>query len=361
MIQRPYSLSIKGTTIDANEDNTITWQVSGDVQTAFQVDIYLNSDNSLAFTSNKITSYALKYTLPQGSLQNGIEYKIKITIYNQAGQSITNDGDIFQTSSRPIITVDPIGTVNSFSYVFSAQYSQAENVSLRNYVVNLYDSQKNLIGNSSILTSLPMEYLFSGLQTETNYYIEFQATSSKGLTGTSGLVLFSVFYYRPKQNVFLQAKNIDKAGIELSWYVKQIIGTSDTTVNFLNNDEVNLLDGNKIYFDDGFSIAQDFSLKVWLRDIANNVPLLTLYGDNGQIVLKYNALQQAFIVEKTTNFSTEKYMSNPVEIRYTTHDEYAFITPYQIELTTQGQQGNESVILIQQIGMDMNVSATTFN
>lgn len=348
MLQRPFNISIRGKTIDAAENNEITWQVSGDISVAFTIDILLNSDNSLAWSSGKLSSYGLKYTIPQGILTNGIEYKIKITIFNQSQQSITSDGDIFQTSSRPVVTVDDMGTIGSFNYNFTGQYFQAESISLRNYEVILYDSKKNLINKSDILTSLPMQYLFTNLQTETNYYIEFQATSVKGLTGTSGLVLFSVFYYRPKQHVNLEATNIDNAGIELSWYVRQII-LENNGGTFINDDEIDLTNG-VVTGNDGFSIERDFSLKLWLRGFPHNVPLLTLTGDNGEIILKYNAIQEAFIISKTTTILTDNYESNSTV-------EYAFVSPYLII----EQTGEKAVVLIQQIGMDMNLSVTMYN
>lgn len=291
MLQKPFNISLKGTTIDGNEDNTVTWQVSGDIQTAYKIDILSNIDNSLVWTTGNITSYSLKHTIPSGVLTNGHEYKIVIQVWSQLGNTQTSDAEVFQTSSRPIVTVNNIGTVNSFSYNFSATYSQAENVPLRNYYVNLYNDEKKLIDNSNIKTILPMEHLFSNLQTEEKYYIEFIATSAKGLVGTSGLVEFSVFYIRPKMNVDLQARNVDDAGIELSWYVKQIIGKTDGA-EFINNEKIDTTNRTKVWFDEGFDINKNFTLKLWIEqpymsNVVEQVDLITLYGVNGTISLQY--------------------------------------------------------------------------
>lgn len=288
-LQKPYDINLRSKTIDANEPNEVTWKVSGDIQTAFKIDILSNLDNTLVWTTDKVTTYALKYTIPSSSFTNGNEYKIRITIYN-SNQSITSDAEVFQTSSTPVITVNTIGTVNSFSYNFSANYEQAEGVSLRNYIVNLYDDKQNLIDKSNIKTILPMDHLFSNLQTEKHYYIEFQATSSKGLTGTSGLVSFDVFYYRPKMNVNLEAKNINNAGIELSWYVKQII-LKNNGGSFVNNEKMDVRNG-KIVGDDGFNINQNFSMKLWIEqpyqsNVASQVDLLIFTGENGKLYLQY--------------------------------------------------------------------------
>lgn len=328
-------MSIAGITFDANEDKTITWQVSGDIQTAYKIDILLNSDNSLAFTTNQVNSYSLSYTLPHGTLTNGVEYKIKITLYNQSGDSITTDGDVFQTSSTPVVTVDTIGTVSSFSYNFTGEYSQAEGVSLRNYTVNLYDASKNLLSTSGIQTSTPLQYLFSNLQTETNYYIEFQATSSKGLTGTSGLILFSVFYLRPKMSVNLQGNNIDNAGIELTWFVSQIIlQTESGNPTFINNEKIDLT-SSSIVANSGFTIDQNFTLKLWLENVPSKTDLITLTGANGKITLQYHFLDSKFHLYKTDNLG--------------------MVTKYECDSAVNG---SSYFVLIQQIGMDFNIQAS---
>lgn len=291
MLQKPFNISLKGVTIDANEDNVVTWQVSGDIQTSYKIDILSNEDNSLVWTSGQISSYALKHTILSGTLTNGNEYKIIVQVWSQSEDTQISDTEIFQTSSRPVVIVNKIGTVNSYSYNFSATYSQSENVALRNYYVNLYNSDKVLIDNSNIKTILPMEHLFSNLKTEETYYVEFIATSAKGLTATSGLIQFEVSYYQPKMNVFLKAKNIENAGIELSWYVKQIIGDTNGS-QFIDNEKIDTTDGTKIWFNDGFDIDKNFTLKLWIEqpymsNIAKQVDLIKLYGNNGTIYLQY--------------------------------------------------------------------------
>lgn len=289
-LQKPYDMSIRGKTIDAAETIELTWKVSGDVQVAYKIDILLNSTNAVVWTSNKINSYALKHDIPPASIANGNEYKIRITIYNQAGSSITSDADIFQTASRPVITIDSIGTVNSFSYNFSAVYYQAQLDLMRNYIVYLYDDKKNLIDKSNLKTIQPMEHLFTNLQTEKEYYVEFQATSVKGLTGTSGLIKFDVFYFRPKMSVDLQAKNIENAGIQLSWYVRQIIMRNNGGV-FINNEKMDVRNGSVIA-DQGYHIDQDFTMKVWIEspyqsNVVSQVDLVLFSGDNGTLKIQY--------------------------------------------------------------------------
>lgn len=335
MIQKPYDISLRGKAIDANEANEVTWKVSGDIQTAYKIDILSNLDNSLIWTSGKITSFALKHLIPSSALTNGNEYKIVVTVWSQSSASQVSDAEIFQTSSRPVVTVNPMGTVNSFSYNFSATYTQSENVPLRTYSVNLYDSKKNLINNSNIKTIFPLEHLFSNLQTELQYYIEFIATSSKGLIGTSGLLLFDVFYNRPKMNVNLKGKNIPDAGIELSWYISQIIGVTDGS-QYVGNEKIDTTDGTKVWFDDGFVLNKDFSLKLWIEqpymsNIVEQVDLVRLQGVNGDIYLQYHD-DRKFHIWKSVNGLLSHWSSEVI-------------------------QGDSYFVLIQQVQDDMTIVA----
>lgn len=354
-INRPFNiilssnLSLNGQTIDASESNQVSWEVSGDIQTAYQVDIFHNVTGNNVYSSGKITSYNLTHTIPANSIANGNDYQTYVTSYNKDDISMPSFPEIFTASSRPRITVSTIGTVGNFSNEFYATYIQDENVPMRNWTANLYNAQQQLIDHSDIMTDSVLQYLFSNLETETSYYVEFQATSEKGLIGTSGLIPFDVFYLRPKQHLTLTANNIVNAGLELSWFVTQVVGKSNNTVSFINNEEVDLTN-NMVYFDNGFNIAQDFSLKVWLRNFDNNVPLLTLKGDNGQIVLKYNAVLDSFILTKTANVISDGVMSDELT-------QYTFITPYQIDVVS----GSKAVVLIQQIGMDINLEQLMYD
>lgn len=330
-IQRPFNISLRSKTIDANESNEVSWSVSGDFSTAYKISILSNDDNSLVWTSDKVNSYSLKHIIPPQVLTNGNEYKIVVTIWNQANESIDSYAEIFQTSSRPTVTVDNIGTINSFNYNFTANYYQAENVNLRNYVVNVYNQTKNLINTSGIKTTKPIEYLVSNLKSDTSYYIEFVVTSSKGLTGTSGLIPFDVSYYQPKMSLNLEAKNINKAGIELSWFVRQILFKGEN-FSFIDNEKIDLKN-TYIYADEGFETGQDFTMKIWLEDVPSKQDLIIMTGVNGKLKLQYDAVQQTFILSKKINDKIpESWISNEVN-------------------------GYSYFVLIQQINKDFNISA----
>ena len=336
MIQKPFGINLAGITIDAAEVNEISWSISGDIQAAYNIEILLNSNNSPVFTTGIVTSRSIRHSLLSNTLTNGLEYKIRVTAYNQNNESATSDFVIFQTSSRPIVTLPSPIQAESFNYTFTATYSQSESVPLRNWSAFLYDENEQLIDSTRIQTTSNLEWLVSNLQAGKHYYVEFQAISTKGLTGTTGKVLLTVSYYRPQVTVNLDAKAIPKAGVELSWYIAQIIGTADTAT-FIDNEKLDTRNNNPVYFDEGFSTNNDFTMKIWLEDIPSKQELLTMYGENGTYQLWYDAVLQQFILKKTLNNGLKmEWLSNKLN-------------------------GNSYYILIQQIGRYINLSAQVLN
>jgi len=317
-IQKPYNINIyTGQAIPAEETYAIKWSVSGAVQTEYEISIEDNSDDTNVHSTSKVSSYSTEYDLPSSTLTNGGEFKLTITVYDENGNSATSEPIVFVTSARPVLTMDTIGTVANSSYNFSATYSQAESVPMSTYIAYLYNDNQTLINQSNIKTILPIEHLFTDLQSETSYYVEFHATSDKGLTGTTGMVQFDVLYTRPNLAVDLSAQNVSDAGIELSWYVTQIIGESDTSVTYVNGEEVDLTDGNKIYFDQNFSTDRDFQLGVWLSSPPvssnyNELTFMTLKGDNDDKFLIQYWDDNTFRLWKEVNGVRSLWVSEPV-------------------------------------------------
>lgn len=285
-LQKPYSISIKGQSLPADELIKLTWQTSGDLSVAYQVKVYKNSDNSLVYDSTKLTSFAKTHSIPANSLTNGIEYKVTITIWNSLNASIISDAEIFQCSSRPTVTISAIGTINSPSYNFTCTYSQAESVAIRSWIVFLYDENGTKLFQSDIQTTTTIAYLFSTLKSNTTYKIEFQVTSNKGLVATTGQISFDVSYTVPNISINLSAENVDNAGIQLTWKTIQIIGATVSAPIYINGEKLDVR-SDVFSFSDGFSVDGNFTLKLWLEDITPNIDLVVLKGQNGIITLQY--------------------------------------------------------------------------
>lgn len=284
-IQKPYDISVSGKTIDANEVNTVSWKSSGDTSAAFSITVYDNKDGSAIWSLPKYISYDQSYSIPAGSVENEKEYKIKITVYNKDDISATSDFEIFKTSARPTLTVPTIGEVNSPTYTFSAIYKQANDIGMKYCIAYLYDSNYNLIAQSDVLYSPPLQFIYTNLQNDKSYYIEFQAPSTKDVVGTSGKILFHVSYEQTAIGGVIYGENIENAQVQLTWKAIQILGDGEN-YKFIDNSKVDVKNGN-VYFDKDFVINQDFIMKIWVEDPIVDKPLITLNGIGGNIILTY--------------------------------------------------------------------------
>ena len=268
-IQIPFNLTPKGgVAIDCNEDNIFRWSVSGAIQTHFSLEFRNNATDAVLHTIAKTPGYSHSYTLPSSTIANGLEIKYKLQVWDENNNTATSDWEIFQSSSRPTVTVispTEFSTVESQSYLFEASYSQTESVDLSTWQFFLYNSSQIKIVQSDLQTEETLEYLYDGLQSNETYFIEFQATSEKGLTGTSGLIEFTTQFIQPQMLSELQAENVDNAGIKLQWRVIQIIGDGENH-SFIEDEKVDVTEG-KVWFDQGFNIDNNFTLKVWLEAV----------------------------------------------------------------------------------------------
>lgn len=265
MIQKPFAISIQGRVLDGNENNNITWRVSGGIQYAFAIVIKNNDTNDIVWTLNKTNSFSNTYILPSNSIPSGSKYKLELTVWDESNNQSTSDQIIFEVSSRPIVILNSLPSkITSSSYLFSATYTQNENVLMRSWIAFLYDSNQNLIRQTSISTESNLQHMFTNFENEGSYYVEFQATSRNGLIGTTGRIPFYVEYSQPTVYVDLQATNHDKASIKLSWNVVQIILKAENHT-FPDLEHINVTNG-RFWADQGFRIDKNFTIGLWLKN-----------------------------------------------------------------------------------------------
>lgn len=84
--------------------------------------------------------------------------------------------------------------------------------------------------------------------------------------------------------------NYSKGSIIVTANIKQIIGKVESgTISYIDGEWVNTKNGVVVYdkTDCLFEINKDFVLKVWLKDVLEDVPLLKLIGNEGYIELRY--------------------------------------------------------------------------
>jgi hypothetical protein len=269
-ILKPVNISPSNISVDATQEIVVSWKNYGDRQYAYQVKIYKNIDNSLILDSGKIISFNNFHVINANTLTNGIQYKYQITVWNQINETATSDWILFKCSSTPVCSFTNLSaTILNSSYVFQGSYTQVENIPIKSWQMILYNSYDEIIGTSPITYSSIIEYEFAGFSNERGYKIELQAYSQDNLLGTTGKIPFHVRYEVPKTALALQATKIEElAATRLQWNVVQIIGKSDSST-FVSNEKIDVRNNKKVYFDKGFNISNNFTLKLWIESVTN--------------------------------------------------------------------------------------------
>jgi hypothetical protein len=322
-IQKPFSINIQNAIIDGKLPYLLSWKSSGETSSSFSISIYDNANNSLVWELPRTFSFALSYTIPAESIPNGIVYKMIISVWNDANQVGVSQPVIFTASSTPVVTVTPITTINNHTNLFTATYVQTESDPVSTYTANIYDAQSKLWKTSGIKTDGLLEYRFDFMQNDETYFIEFIATSKKGLTGTSGLVEFTVVYDNPSMYFELTADSIpDKASISLKWQIRQVIGKTTISPLYLDNSELDIRNGT-LFFDEGFLVENDFTLKIWFREIIQDIDLITLNGSNGKMRVTYGGDKNFHLYKTIGQFTS--HFAYPIDIG----GDGVFISPFQ--------------------------------
>jgi len=266
----PSNISPNNIAIDASLANTFSWKEDGDRQYSFQIQIYNNVTSALVFDTTKLTSFNNFYVLASNSLTNGIQYKYKVTVWNSANESQTSAFILVKASSTPTCAFTNLSTnILNSSYTFQGSFSQAQSVAIKSWQMILYNQYSEIIGNSGLIYSSTISYEFVGLENNNDYFIELQVYSQDNLLATTGKQPFHVQFSVPKAFLALTAETVqEKAAVALAWHVAQIIGTS-TSSTYIGGEKLDVTGGKIVYFDNGFNINNDFTLKVWLESITN--------------------------------------------------------------------------------------------
>ncbi|MGE6227636.1 hypothetical protein [Paenibacillus chitinolyticus] len=287
MILKPSNISPDNLTFPSNEPIDITWKNNGDLQNAFQVIIKRIDTGSAVFDSGKITSFSSKYTVPADSIASNMEYTFTIKVFNSNNDSSESNPVVLRLSARPVIKIPNDGYMRNQLASFQATYSHSESRSLKAYEFILYDEFDKVLEQSGYLYDGLLEYTFKHLLIDdTKYKVECVAISQLDVVGTSGKITFTADYIPPTVFFQLGANTfIDKPFVRLTWTTVRIIGKTSGIVSFVDNKKINVIDG-VVYFDEGFLLNGDFTLKLWAEQFKIDKDIVTLVGDNGSLTIK---------------------------------------------------------------------------
>lgn len=289
MIQTPVLQSIK--TYSALDSYNFPFDYRGNVQIVKNnLIIEKTSDNTIIYNQT-IESFAFQHIVNSNSLVNGIEYKAKIRVGDiNNNWSDFSDWVVFYCYSHPILVITSIidGIINNQNPLIQATYQQMENDLLNSYRYLLYDNLDNLLYSYPEKFDKLLQQQIEDLQNNNTYKIELKTLSEHGMEHSSGLIPFVASYIEPKLTSIINLSNLkDSASVEIACHLIQIIGeVGSGNISYEDDEWVNLLDG-MVYFQDGFYIEDNFTLKLWCKQLPLNDVFLKLKGKQGEIILKY--------------------------------------------------------------------------
>ena len=293
-----YSISA----FDATEEQIFNFNVvGGDQVVKNKLTIINQSDSSIAYEDTQ-TTFAFRHIVPANTLTNGEYYSATIVTYNSNDdESSPSDGIQFYCFSLPQFTFANIpvgGLINNSSYNFEVEYNQTENEMLNTYIYNLYDAQRNLLSTSgelyvggSAILPLTVGYIFSGMEDNTNYYIQAKGQTIHGIQVDTGLISITVRYIVPVIFSIIELSNNCEGGyITIHSNLIGINGESNPSppVYVDNNNAVDISGtGEYVLWSSGFTVDGDFTASLWGRDFNENSEIIFMTNNSQDLLIRY--------------------------------------------------------------------------
>lgn len=253
----PYSLNFPKA--DATAEILLTWLVGGDLQYAFEIEIYVNDGSTTPFYSvGRTPSYTSQAKLPANTLINGVEYKWRVRTYNATNQvGPWSDYSLIRASSWPVPTIANVsGTIHAQNYRFEGVYSQPENVPIKSYYFRLYQGGR-IIRESPVTYSQEISATFS-LESDQEYEVDLVVVSQYDITGISPKYPFDTSYQKPGASTGIVAQNLrDQGAVRIQWQNPTVItlptAKEPQFVPGVYDRALNLADGNEVSYRASFS------------------------------------------------------------------------------------------------------------
>lgn len=352
---------------DATKDyfGRYTWNGQGTVS-GIQVRIKDGLTFETVYDEYEETSAVGVYKIPAGTLQNGKNYSINISLTNSYAPAISGFYPFYcySTPTFEFINITSGQQIDSNSYNFILNYNQAEGEQLNSLVMNLYSSTGILLATSGTMNgfySVPMQisYLFSGFSDEGSYYVEATGTTLHGITLNTGTILFSVDYIAGSAyNNLLLRNNCAGGYIEIQSNVTVVEATAyPDPPTYIDDKEIDLTaDGTFVNFDRGYQVNNDFTVKIWGRRFKYDDAILRLYPnadestpwlDKERIELIYHIKDSNVYVEllvHDVDVAGYEYVAYSNEVHISSTDEQIYIMLrringiYQITIENRGVQ-----------------------
>lgn len=289
MIFKPSEILPDNSAFSAEDAISVSWKNNGDSMKAYEVIVEDNSTGSLVYSSGKVVAYSGNHTIPANSFLNGIIYRYKIKVYNLNDEYAISDYKVFSCYSKPVVMIDNDGYIRNQTASVLATYYQNESLPLNAYEFTLFDEYENILEESGYLHDGLLSYEFKyKLENEKTYKIECIAITTNGVSGSSGKISFIAQYDAPVVYFKLQANvSSGECYVDLAWSTVRIIGNAENSPVYLDNNTMIDLTSNVVTYDDGFILPDNFTLRMWIKNITEGVNFVELVGNNGTLIVNY--------------------------------------------------------------------------
>lgn len=271
---------------DSTKGAVVTFVVIGGAQVIGNRLIISDNQSGKQIYNQTQSTMKLEHAIPAGILSNGRYYNAVVrTIDNSGAESVASTAVPFYCYSQPSLTIDNIPTsetIENGTYKFVGSYLQSEGEALNSYQFTLYDSNKEVLSQTPLIyyeADSSLAYTFVGMSNDTSYYVSLTGETVNGTQITSGLKYFTVRYLQPASFAICDLVNdCDNGFIQISSNIVAIDGKSNPEPPiYIDNKEVDLRDPDSwVRWDEGFSIKNDFTMRVWGRDFTPYENIITL-------------------------------------------------------------------------------------
>lgn len=323
---------------------TVSFSLSGEVSYGNKIYVYNSKDLSLAYEYPKVlkagkSPVQLSCIIPANVLKNGERYFAQIQTVNVSGKvSTISDKKSFYCLDAPRFSF--IGVANGqkveASHIdVSVMYGQSNGERLQSYRFHLYDKNKVLINESSLMYDTDnLVYRYKGFATGQTYYIRATGTTIRGLIADTGFVeLFAQYTVKKDYSQINLVNHYHRGYIEIATSIRLIgFNLNNKDYLFVSDQFVDLTGRNPDYkseliYDNGFEIEGPFSM--WLK----------LYGANPQerILTMQNSTGESltisfYVYDDKCYFKCEVSDGITKYIRYTKRVNYSKTAIYTIFL-----------------------------
>lgn len=229
-------------------------------------------------------------------LVNGKYYACKLRVFNKENQpSDWSTWRSFYCFKTPILRFANISNgdvIQSSEFTFNLEYEQEQNEPLNMYNVMLYNANRVLLSKSgNLYGSETLQYTIRQFEDGTQYYIRATGSTLNGMTVDTGYISFSVKYVVPSYWTYVDlSNNADDGSIRISCNIRSVTGVfeGDGSPTYIENKMVDLRNGDKVVFNDGFVQSGNFCVKILGSGFKDNEIFYEMLDDsNTRITLKY--------------------------------------------------------------------------